>query len=325
MRIAVLANLKKDVPLIKEHPPEDDYWDDLDDQKTVSTIVQSLRLLGHKVRYIAPNVNIIRRLLRYKPDLCFNLCEGHFGASREAQIPAILDMLRLPYTGAGVLGMSLSHNKFIAKRIFRWAGLPTADSIIVNDPNDIPNINFKYPVFVKPVHAGTSIGINEKSIVRNENFLFNQIQWAWNKVRAPVLVEQYIEGREFTISVIGEEVLPIIEIVSPTGYYSNEQKRQENSCVYRKCPTDLSKANIQELQQVSLNAMEILNLYDFCRLDVRMNFQGNIFILEVNPLPSLFPDPEEISFVCSAFNAGYSYTEMIERIISEASNRLGLY
>ena len=325
MRIAVLANLKKDVPLIKEHPPEDDYWDDLDDPKTISTVVQSIRSLGHKARYIAPNLNIIRRLLKYKPDLCFNLCEGHFGASREAQIPAILDMLRLPYTGAGVLGMSLSHNKFIAKRIFRWAGLPTAESIQVKDPNVIPKIGFEYPMFVKPVHAGTSIGINENSVVRDKPTLINQIQWVWDKVQAPILVEKFIEGREFTISIIGREVLPIIEIVSPTGYYSNEQKRQENSGVYRKCPADLSKVKLEELQQIALNTMEVLELHDFCRMDIRLDKQKKAFILEINPLPSLFPDPEETSFVCSAFTAGYSYKEMIGRIIMGASNRLGLY
>ena len=147
MKIVVLANLKKDVPLIKEHPPEDDYWDDLDDPKTISTVVQSLRSLGHKAKYIAPNLNIIQHLLKYKPDLYFNLCEGHFGASREAQIPAILDVLRLPYTGAGVLGMSLSHNKSTAKRIFRWASLPTAESIQVKDLNDILKIGFEFPMF----------------------------------------------------------------------------------------------------------------------------------------------------------------------------------
>ena len=324
MKIAVLANLKKDVPFDEEHPPDDDYWDDLDDPRTVRAVVRSLKKHGHEAKYIAPNLGVIRRLINYKPDLCFNFCEGHYGVSREAQIPAILDMLRLPYTGAGVLGMSLSHNKYMAKKVFRWVGLPTADFVLVHNPDELPNIEMEFPLFVKPAHEGTSIGINENALVRDRASLERQVAWAWGKVKAPILIEKYIEGREFTISILGDRVLPIIEIVSPTGYYSHGQKEDENSEVYRVCPAQIDAEKRQELEQTALHAMQALELHDLCRMDLRMDDQGAAYILEVNPLPLLYPDPEQASFVYSSQAAGMSYDEMVNQVILTAARRLKL-
>ena len=324
MKIAVLANLKKDVPLIKEHPPDDEYWDDLDSPETVMSVVRALRSHGHKARYIPPNLNLIRRLLNYKPDLCFNICEGHFGASREAQVPAILDMLRIPYTGSGVFGMSLSHNKYMAKRVFEREGLPTPAFALVTDPRRIPLVNFAFPLFVKPAHEGTSIGINENALVRSREELARQVEWVWNKVHSPVLVEKFIEGREFTVSILGPEVLPIIEISTPTGFYSNRQKEVDPTGVRRICPAPIPAAKSEQIKRIARRAMEALDLVDLCRVDMRMDQQGNLYILEVNPLPLLLPDPEEASFVASAQAAGYDYDAMVNRIITIACERLGL-
>jgi D-alanine-D-alanine ligase len=324
MKIAVLANLKRDVPFDEEHPPEDEYWDDLDDPKTVRAVVRALRKNGHEAKYIAPNLGVIRRLLNYKPDLCFNFCEGHYGVSREAQIPAILDMMRLKYTGAGVLGMSLSHNKYMAKKVFRWVGLPTADFVLVNHPDDIPPIDIEFPLFVKPAHEGTSIGINEHAVVYNPEDLQKQLKWVWQKVKAPILIEKYIEGREFTISILGNEVLPIIEIVSPTGFYSHGQKEDEKSEVYRVCPALLSDEQTRQFQEFALGAKAALELHDLCRMDLRMDAEGNPYILEVNPLPLLLPDPEQASFVYSSRVAGYTYETMVLQIIKVTAQRLGI-
>ena len=324
MKIAVLTDLKKDVPFDEEHPPDDDYWDDLDDPRTVRAVLRSLRKGGHEAKYIAPNMGFPGRLLKFKPDLCFNFSEGHFGVSREAQMPARLDMLRLPYTGAGVLGMSLSHNKHMAKKIFRWVGLPTPDFVLLKNPSEIPPIELAYPLFVKPAHEGTSIGVNGDSLVHDYDSLVRQVNWAWNKVKAPLLVEQYIHGREFTVSVLGDEVLPIVEIVTPAGIYSHEQKEDEHSKTYRVCPAPLSDAKRAEIAHYALGAMQALELHDWCRMDLRMDQDENVYILEVNPLPLLYPDPTQTSFVCSALAAGYTYDDMINRIVEVAANRLGL-
>ncbi len=324
MKIAVLANLKKDVPLIKEHPPDDEYWDDLDHVSTLKAIISALRAGGHRVKYIVPNVNLIRHLLNYRPDCCFNLCEGHFGASREAQVPAILDMLRLPYTGSGVLGMSLAHNKYIAKKVFRREGIPTARFFQVADPRFLPDFDIPFPLFVKPAHEGTSIGINEHAVVHDREALLRQVEWVWSKVHAPVLVEQYIAGREFTVSILGSEVLPLIEIETPTGFYSNRLKEIDPSGVRRICPAEIPRGKLEQVHRVARAAMKELELVDLCRVDMRMDARGDLFVLEVNPLPLLLPDPQEASFVASALAAGYSYTELVNRIVDLSAERLHL-
>jgi hypothetical protein len=175
MKIALLANLKEDAHASPEDPPG--RWDDLDDLLTVETTLRSLTDLGHAARYFPGVFNSIEEIKAFKPDLCFNTSEGHYGDSREAQIPAVLDMLSIPYTAAGVLGMMLSHNKHIAKNQFLQAGLPTAKFMVVDDPKNIPESSLRYPMFVKPAFEGSSNGIPESARVNNYNELVQQINW----------------------------------------------------------------------------------------------------------------------------------------------------
>lgn len=322
MKVAVLANLKEDAPLSPEDPPG--RWDDLDDQETVNMILESLRSLGHEAKYFPAEIESIEALKQFNPDLCFNSSEGHYGASREAQMPAILDILRIPYTCAGVLGMSLSHSKHVAKRTFRCAGLPTANFFVLRHPDELDGYTIKYPLFVKPAYEGSSIGINANAMVKNHDELEKQVNWVWDQTHGDILIEEYIEGREFTIGILGDEVLPIVEIVSPTGFYSNEQKEDLESEVYRVCPAELSEAKTREFQQLALDAKKALELEDVCRMDMRMDAKGNAYILEVNPIPLMCPDPEQASLVYAAREAGYNYKDMVEKIITSAAKRYHL-
>jgi D-alanine-D-alanine ligase len=322
MKVAVLANIKEDAPISPDDPPG--RWDDLDDQVTVDVILDSLRSLGHEAKYFPAGLESIENLKQFKPDLCYNFGEGHNGASREAQMPAILDALCIPYTCAGVLGMSLSHNKHIAKRTFRCAGLPTANFIVLHNPTFLADHDLHYPLFVKPAFEGSSIGINENALVRTPAELEKQVQWVWETIHADILVEEYIEGREFTIGILGDEVLPIVEIVSPTGFYSAEQKEDLDSEVYRVCPAHLSEEKTREFQTLALKAKHALDLEDVCRMDMRMDTDGNPYILEVNPIPLMCPDPEQASLVYAARAAGYSYTDIVHKIVDSAAKRWNL-
>jgi D-alanine-D-alanine ligase len=287
-------------------------------------ILESLRANGHQAKYFPASLESVEEIKQFHPDLCFNTGEGHYGASREAQMPAILDTLRIPYTCAGVLGMCLSHNKHIAKRIFRCSGLPTADFLVLHQPGDLKEHKLNYPLFVKPAFEGSSIGINENALVHNRQELEKQVQWVWENCHADILVEEYIEGREFTIGILGEEVLPIVEIVSPTGFYSNEQKEDLESEVYRVCPAHLPQDKTEEFQALALKAKHILELEDVCRMDMRMDKEGHPYILEVNPIPLMHPDPEQASLVYAARAAGYSYQDIIRKIIESAARRWNL-
>ncbi|MCX6053722.1 MAG: ATP-grasp domain-containing protein, partial [Chloroflexi bacterium] len=313
MKIAVLANIKEDAPISPEDPPG--RWDDLDDSLTIDAILDSLQTLGYEASYFPATIRSIPDLQHFAPDLCFNSAEGHFGDSREAQIPALLDMMRIPYTCAGVLGMMLSHNKHLAKRQFMLTGLPTAKFMTIDDINNIPESDLRYPMFVKPAFEGSSIGINESAVARNYDELVRQITWSLDTLHSTVLVEEYIEGREFTIGVLGDEALPIVEIVSPTGFYSHAQKEDFESEVYRICPAKLTEAQTSEFQQLALRSMQVLKLVDVCRMDMRMDNAGNPYILEVNPIPLMYPDPKQASLIYGAFAAGYSYTDVVEKIL----------
>ena len=322
MKIAVLANLKDDAPKAIEEPPG--HHEDLDDWITIQSVLNSLTELGHEATYFPADLTIIQTLPPYQPDIVFNMAEGHYGESREAQTPAILDAMRIPYTASGVMGMSLSHNKAVAKQNFRCAGLPTAESFVVSDPQDIPAITPAYPLFVKPAHEGSSIGINKSAVVNNRSELEAQVRWCWEEVRADVLVESYINGRVFTISVLGRTPLPIVEIVSPTGIYSSEMKDDIHSGVYRVCPAELSPAKTAELYEIVLGAMDALYLVDVARMDLRMNGNGQPFILEVNPLPLMDPDPESASLAFACRAAGITFTEMVGKILTSAQQRYRL-
>lgn len=319
MKVAVLANLKEDAPITLEDPPG--RWDDLDDRLTVDTILDSLQDLGFEARYFPAGIESIEPLKQYKPDICFNSSEGHYGDSREAQMPAILDMLRIPYTCAGVLGMSLSHNKHVAKQMFRYAGLPTADFFVVNDPDHMPENHLRFPLFVKPAFEGSSIGINETALVHTQAELEKQVRWVWKNLNSAILVEEYIKGREFTIGMLGDEVLPIVEIVSPTGFYDNAQKEDQESEVYRVCPAHLPEEKTLEFKRIALESKRILQLEDVCRMDMRMDENGTPYILEVNPIPLLYPDPEQASLVYAARAAGYTYTDIVRKIMESAIKR----
>ena len=319
MKIAVLANVKEDAPVSPEDPPG--RWDDLDDRITVEATLQSLSELGYEAKYFPGTLDSIPELLKFKPDLCFNSSEGHFGNSREAQMPAILDMLRIPYTCAGVLGMMLSHNKHIAKTQFKLAGLPTAKFMVIDDITNIPESDLKYPMFVKPAFEGSSIGINESAVVHNYAELVKQVSWVYEITSSLVLVEEFIEGREFTIGILGDEALPVVEIISPTGFYSNSQKEDFASEVYRICPAPLSYLETKELQQIALRGKKVLNLEDVCRMDLRMDNAGNPYILEINPIPLMYPDPKQASLVYAADSIGYTYTDIIRKIVESARKR----
>ncbi len=323
MKIALLANLKEDAPISPEDPPG--RWDDLDDQITVDEILKSIKELGHEGRYFPAVLDSIEDLKKFTPDLVFNGAEGHYADSREAQIPAILDMLQFPYTCAGVVGMVLSHNKHLAKRQFNAKGLPTPKFMVISDASSIPESDLRYPMFVKPTSEGSSIGINEYAVVRNFEELVKQVTWVTETTDSLVLVEEFIEGREFTIGILGNEALPIVEIISPTGFYSYEQKEDFESAVYRVCPARLTDAQTKEFQHIALAAKQALRLEDVCRMDMRMDSAGNPYILEVNPIPLMYPDPKQASLVYAAFAIGYTYTDIVRKIIESAAKRWHLY
>lgn len=199
--VALLYNLKQNAPHVEGEAW--DHWNELDSEKTVANIERVLRAGGHQVIGMEGDVHLAQKLSRYKIDIAFNTCEMHYGASREAQIPAILDALRMPYTGSNVMTLSVALDKPMAKRVMAFRGLPTPkfQSFVTGEERLDPKL--KFPLFVKPSREGSGIGITAKSACRNARELRAQVQWCINTYRQPALVEEFIQGREFTLGMLG--------------------------------------------------------------------------------------------------------------------------
>ncbi len=199
--VALLYNLKQNAPRRADEPW--DAWNELDSEKTVANLERALRAGGHEVIGMEGDVTLPQKLERYKVDIAFNICEGHYVVSREAQVPAILDALRVPYTGSGVMALTLALDKPMCKRVLSFYGLPTPrfQTFVTGDERLDPAL--KFPLFVKPSREGSGIGINAKSVCHNARELREQVRWCIGAYRQPALVEEYIEGREFTLGMLG--------------------------------------------------------------------------------------------------------------------------
>lgn len=347
MRVALLANLQKNAPTWPGMSP--DQWDDLDSEKTIADITAALEAGGHEVTFLEGDVTLYDRLREVKPEICFNICEGHFGDSREAQVPAVLEMLRIPYTGSRVLTLALTLDKPMTKRALTYHNLPTPPFQVferVTEPLD-PDMGF--PLFVKPSREGTGMGVTSESIVHDESQLRRQLRRLFEKYDQPVLVERFIEGREVTVGVVGNLTGPVawrvpedeeaprvsrglhffppLEVdmsrypAEEAGVYTNRIKTELAHTFHYLCPAPLSDAEVEELNWLAAATFRVTGCLDVARVDFRLDAHDNNkpYILEINPLPGLNP---EYSDLCIEARAdGWSYEQLVNRILDEAIER----
>ena len=207
MHVALLANLKKNAPHWLGMSP--DHWDDLDSEATIEAIMAALRTNGHDVTFLEGNTELPQKLTKLQPDICFNICEGHISDSRESHVPALLEMLRLPYTGSQVLTLALTLDKPMTKRILTYHDLPTPAFQVFERVNEPLDPQMRFPIFVKPSREGTGMGVSSESIVQDEGQLRVQLRRLFDKYDQPVLAEQFIDGREITVGVVGNLTTPV--------------------------------------------------------------------------------------------------------------------
>ncbi|MFN8372709.1 MAG: hypothetical protein U0694_07510 [Anaerolineae bacterium] len=361
MRIAVLANLKKNAPTWEGMVA--DQWDDLDSPKTTNSIIEVLQKAGHEAEFfeaqIVPPHNLMERLMAYKPDLCFNISESHFGDGREAQVPAVLEMLRIPYTGSKVLALALALDKPMTKRVLFYHGLPTPEFQVLeqaNEPIDDDLLNeageLRFPLFVKPSREGTSMGVSGESIVTTVAQLRDQVGKQIQRYSQPVLVEHYIKGREVTVGVLGNlranaarklndrmaggeipdtlTFLPALEVdvhaygPEEAGLYTNRMKVELADDFHYHCPAHLTAEQLRELHWLTAAVFRVMGCKDVSRVDFRLDEAQNYkpYILEVNPLPGLNPGYSDLCIQSLA--AGWTYDRLILMILDLAMVRSGL-
>jgi D-alanine-D-alanine ligase len=243
----------------------------------------------------------------------------------------MLEMLGIPYTGSNVLTLALALDKAMAKRVFQQANIPTARFAVLNPGDEISSRGLRFPLFVKPAWEGSSIGVSPASLVRNEEELVRQVEYITGSYKQPALVEEYLEGREFTVGMIGNdelEMLPIREIrfdhcpAEHGPIYSYQYKTQWDKEEYFPCPADIPTELAARIRAVAVSAFRALECRDIGRVDVRLDADGVPNVIEVNPLPGLAPGFSDLPQAAAA--SGMSYNELTNKILDAAIVRCGL-
>jgi len=311
--------------LAEGYAPED--VAEFDAETTIEAIVAALSGLGHRVERIGHGRELCRRLAAGdRWDLVFNFAEGRRGRSREAQVPALLELFEIPYTFSDPLVCAVTLDKAVAKRLVRSAGLATPAFRLVNREADLAALDLAFPVFAKPVAEGTGKGIDDRSRIETREELAAACRRLRQRFRQPVLVEEYLPGREFTTGILGTEdaarVLGTMEIRArsnaPTLDYSFEMKeRCEEFVEY----TALERGPLRaEVEALALAAYRALQCRDAGRVDIRLDRQGRPAFLEVNPLPGLNPAHSDLPMI--AAQNGLSFDGLIGAIVESALERV---
>ncbi len=347
MRIALLANTKYGVKarLTPDAPP--DALAEYDANETVEGILDVLRGAGHEAFLLEADETLLPALLRERPDFCFNIAEGLHGDAREAQVPAILEFLGIPYTGSKVLTNAISLDKGMTKMVWQAHGLPTAPFQVMSRADEPLQPGLHFPLFVKPVREGSGMGINEHSIVEDEAALRAQVDWVVRTYRQPALVEAYLPGREFTVGLVGNRlrggerrragfydargfhVFPIEEIhVSDEtlrGVYNTLAKSyapDDPGAPTFICPANLPAELAHTMQELTIAAFEAIGALDVSRVDFRLDAEGRPMLVEINTLPGLRPGFSDLWIVADA--EGVSYETLVLEILHLAMERYGL-
>lgn len=296
-------------------------------------IFEALEKLGHEPSYITLDGEdkSLTALARTEVDLFFNLVESYAGDdTKEMQVAGYLDLLGKMYTGAGPQGLYLAQDKALAKKLFAFHGIRTPFFATCYQGNLEHSHDIKFPLIVKPVSEDGSLGIDQGSVVDSVKELMQRIHYVQEEFDSPALIEEYIEGREIYVGVLGNlrpEPLPLIELDLsrlPAGMpkvAGTEVKWEKDSEAYKVTKSspaeDIDEKTTELLTKTALNAYQILKLRDYGRIDMRLTPKGDVYVIEANPNPWLSSDSE---FFMSVKKSGRSYADMIKEIIEFASS-----
>ena len=336
MKIALVCNIKRKP---KRGESEDKYAE-FDDLSTVRAIKNALSgIKGRAVKIIEADKNAYEKIKRFKPDIAFNIAEGFHGESREAQIPAMLEMLEIPYTGSGPTTLAITLNKALTKKILTYHGILTPRFQVFSSGNEPIDKRLKFPLIVKLIAEGSSKGLRNNSLVKNEKELIKKVKEVISEYNERVVAEEYLAGIEFTVAMLGNygkkqtpTILPIIEVTFkhlPKGL--NKFDSYESKWIYDSpdakidpliCPAKISKSLEKKIKETCLKTFLALNCDDWCRIDLRLDRKGIPNVLEINALPGIIPDPKENSrFPRAARTAKIPYDKMVNLVLDAAMKR----
>ena len=330
-------NEKDDYPPLKvglfynvKHKSGSDEEAEYDSFSTIEAIKRALEKRDNTVVLFEEDSSLLEKIKDANIDIAFNIAEGKGGRGREAQIPAILNLFGIPYTGSDETTLCIALDKALTKRVLATYKIKTPKYVLIPAKNPTRPVNLTYPVIVKPNAEGSSKGISDVAIAKNHKELTEVLKINIEKYHQDMLVEEYIHGREFTVGLIGNGkdlfVFEPMEIIY-------KRPTQENFCVYSYsvkqnyekyvdyvCPPDLPKAQIEKMKTVAANVFKILSCSDFARIDFRLDENGSLFFIEVNPLPGLAPNYSDFPMLANF--CGVDYDTLINKILVSALKRV---
>jgi D-alanine-D-alanine ligase len=316
LKIGVTYDLRSDY-LALGHGEEETA--EFDAEETIAALCDALTGLGHtpiRIGGIKPLVKALAQGQRW--DAVFNICEGLKGVSREAQVPALLEAFDIPYVFSDPLTLALTLDKAMTKRVVRDAGVPTPDFAVIESEADIEKISLPYPLFLKPVAEGSGKGVDGHSRVDDKTQLASVARDLLKKFRQPVLVEEFLPGREFTVGITGtgmdakvlgvSEIVPMEKFIGHGYGYENKEAWEDRLKVVRGEGPEAEAAG-----QVALAAWRALRCCDGGRADIRFDRNGLPCFIEVNPLAGIRPGFSDLCFIADF--EGLTYQELIGKFM----------
>ncbi len=330
MRIGIAYNLRDEAHEVPGAPL--DHAEEFDSPATIEALARVLASAGHAVERLGFGRPFLERMLADPPDLVFNIAEGLSGRSREAQVPAVCEMLGVPCTGSDPLTLALTLDKDLAKRVVASRGLATPRHLLVERLIDLPGGGAPgglcFPLIVKPAWEGSSKGVRLASRVTSPALLREQVAFVLEGYGGPALIEEFCEGEEFTVGVIGNEsprVIGVMQIRHRTlpaeeFLYSLEVKRDWENQVEYLVPPPVTAALLADLETLALGCYRALGCRDVSRVDLRLK-GGVPHFIEVNPLPGLSPTYGDLPIL--AGRMGWTHRELVLAIVQQALERNG--
>jgi len=312
---------------------------DSDTIETIQEVTAALEAGGHRVSGLNADQKLPAILSKSKFDVVFNIATGVYGESRQTHVPAMLEYLRIPHTGPGVLAEALCHHKPQQKMVLVANGVPSAPFQVFRNLDDPLNEALRFPLIAKLPSEGASMGLDYDSVVHNESDLRKKIAFLMDIYHSNVMVEEYIDGREFTVAVLGHSpayAMPVAELEffgrlpirldevedsnfellkQATGKDDLEQVRMESRS---NVPANLPPELEERIQRTAIDAFNAIGCKDWARVDLRMDRDGRLYVLEVNLGPGIASD---CVFARCAFAAGWSLEKLVNAILNHAIER----
>lgn len=327
-KIAIAYNSKNKA--IPQGKPKDIYAE-FDSLEIVNAIKKAILKYnpGYKVILIEADENCYKKFRKERPDVVFNIAEGFHGRNREAQIPLLLEMLQIPYTGSGPLALSLCLDKAKTKEILQYYKIPTPRFQVIHSLKDQVSKKLRFPLIIKLLFEGSSMGLYNKNIVKNKKELMDNVKKLMSNYKEPIMIEEFLTGKEFTLGIIGNKprILGMIEIYLdkyPQHFnaLTYEAKGVRYDDAYSGKPR-ISKELQRKICNIALKTHSAVGCRDFSRVDIRCDSKGNPYVLEINPLPGISPSMEHISFFPKiARMNGINYNRMIKMMLDVSLKRI---